>query len=115
MRLELSGHAMLCCGLIAIWLLGRHGVVPLFAPAWIFALFPVIVGWAFLCQRRVRRTVRRAAAADHLRCPDCLYDFRTLDAAGACSECGRAYEHAAVRAQWLDAQRRLKGAKEHAP
>ncbi|MEQ9097043.1 MAG: hypothetical protein RIE32_12355 [Phycisphaerales bacterium] len=50
----------------------------------------------------------RAVRADHLLCPQCTYDLRTLDAAGACPECGRAYEHGAVRAQWVDAQRRLK-------
>jgi len=81
--------------------------------------FSTIAGWniplmlamfagVLLCKRAARRVVGRAAAADHLLCPECTYDLRTLDEAGACPECGRAYEHGAVRAQWLDAQRRLK-------
>ncbi|MFI4915044.1 MAG: hypothetical protein ACIAS6_00880 [Phycisphaerales bacterium JB060] len=53
-------------------------------------------------------TLRRAAAHDHLLCPACTYDLRALDATGTCPECGRAYEHAAVRRQWVDAARRLK-------
>jgi hypothetical protein len=61
-----------------------------------------------LCHVASKRAIRRAAAHDHLLCPDCTYDLRTLDATGTCPECGRAYEHDAVRAQWVDAARRLK-------
>lgn len=69
-------------------------------------LLPFIL-W-LLGSRANTRTLRRAAAHNYLLCPACTYDLRTLDKEGACPECGRAYEHEAVRAQWLDAQRRLK-------
>ena len=73
-----------------------------------YLLLPLpYVVW-FVAWRGVRRTMRRARTADHLLCPDCTYDLRTLDATGTCPECGRAYEHEAVRAQWVDAARRLK-------
>ena len=75
-------------------------------------LFPAIVWAAVACvvvaYLLSKRALRRAAAADHLLCPECTYDLRTLDEAGACPECGRAYEHEAVRAQWAEAERRLK-------
>ena len=75
-------------------------------------LFPAIVWAAVACvlvaYLLAKRALRRAAAADHLLCPDCTYDLRTLGEMGTCPECGRAYEHAAVRAQWLGAERRLK-------
>ena len=70
-------------------------------------LVALVVAWLFW-EIAARRAFRRAADAKHLLCPDCCYDLRTLDEAGTCPECGRAYEHDAVRAQWLDAERRLK-------
>ncbi len=73
----------------------------IFGPMWLGA------GVLLLVHRQNTRTLRRAAAHNYVLCPECLYDLRTLDAAGACPECGRAYEHGAVRAQWLDAARRL--------
>jgi hypothetical protein len=73
-----------------------------------YLLLPLPYALWFVAWRGVRRTLRRAAAADHLLCPECLYDLRTLDATGPCPECGRPYDHAAVRAQWQDAQERLK-------
>ncbi len=78
-------------------------------------LFMALIGavaWiAVRCDRSSRRAIRRAAKADHLLCPDCTYDLRTLDETDSCPECGRAYEHDAVRAQWLDAERRIHGKK----
>lgn len=71
----------------------------------------VAIVFAVASQFVARRTVRRAAAHDHLLCPDCTYDLRTLDATGTCPECGRPYDHAAVRATWLDAERRLRRGK----
>lgn len=73
-------------------------------------LFPIVwlcLACVYLCHRSAKRALRRAAAHDHLLCPDCLYDLRNLDATGTCPECGRASEHDAVRAQWVDAERRL--------
>ncbi|MFI4882423.1 MAG: hypothetical protein ACIAQU_07550, partial [Phycisphaerales bacterium JB064] len=74
--------------------------------------FPAIVWAAVACvlvaYRLAKRALRRAPAADYLLCPDCTYDLRTLDDAGTCPECGRAYEHDTVRAQWAEAERRLK-------
>jgi hypothetical protein len=86
---------------------------------------PLSSGWYILlniamfaailrCKRDARRAAHRAAAHDHLLCPDCTYDLRTLDETGTCPECGRAYEHGAVRATWLDAQQRLRRGR-HAP
>lgn len=78
-------------------------------PARWYILVNVAMLLVILSRKRfARRITRRAAARDHLLCPDCTYDLRTLDAAGTCRECGRAYEHEAVRAQWVDAPRRLK-------
>ncbi|MFI4915046.1 MAG: hypothetical protein ACIAS6_00890 [Phycisphaerales bacterium JB060] len=73
-----------------------------------YLLLPLPYVLWLLSWRGIRRTLRRAAAHDLLICPECLYDLRTLDEAGVCPECGRAYEHKAVRAQWVDAQRRLR-------
>lgn len=84
------------------------GVVPSIGAAAGFFYAPAILAACLFWHQRTRRMISRAAAHDHLLCPDCTYDLRTLDAAGACPECGRAYEHDAVRAQWVDAQRRLK-------
>lgn len=83
-------------------LTGRFELVLVFVPMWVW------IGIGLLSRRAAKRALRRAAAHDHLRCPQCLDDLRTLDEAGACPECGRAYEHEAVRRQWLDAARRLK-------
>lgn len=77
----------------------------------LFAYFLLMVATTIFWDRASKRALRRAAAHDHLLCPDCLYDLRTLDATGTCPECGRAYEHDAVRAQWIEAERRLKPGK----
>ena len=70
--------------------------------------FVLMLATTLIWDRSWKRALRRAAAHDHLLCPDCLYDLRTLDDAGTCPECGRVYEHGAVRAQWVEAERRLK-------
>lgn len=99
----LSVYGIQVFGSISLW----HVLLPLPYVLW-------LLSW-----RGIRRTTRRAAAHDHLLCPDCTYDLRTLDETGACPECGRAYEHEAVRAQWMDAARRLKrtsrGGVDHQP
>lgn len=69
-------------------------------------LVATAAGWG--CLIMAWRARRLAASCDHLLCPECLYDLRTLDATGTCSECGRPYEHNAVRALWFHAERRLK-------
>lgn len=79
----------------------------------VVVLLPMIT--FVLIARMPRNILRRAAAHDHLLCPDCTYDLRTLDATGTCPECGRAYEHEAVRAQWVDAARRLEHRKLRGP
>lgn len=89
------------CGVLA------HLPTPLFM---LLMMLPTMV--VVICGRLIKRALRRAAAADHLLCPDCTYDLRTLDANGTCPECGRAYDHAAVRAQWLEAERRLRRGKD---
>ncbi len=84
-------------GLVTNWVLTVIVVIVLVDSA--FSVFRHTVAW---------RARRRAKAHDHLLCPDCAYDLRTLYANGTCPECGRLYQHEAVRATWLDAQRRLK-------
>lgn len=98
-------------GLVALIALDTTGVVARPYPAVTFGIAGVTIAWVWLLRQSARRTLRRAAAHDHLLCPDCAYDLRTLDATGTCPECGRRYEHAAVRATWLDAQRRLTRGK----
>ncbi|MEQ9097040.1 MAG: hypothetical protein RIE32_12340 [Phycisphaerales bacterium] len=88
-------------------ILGGLGATPFIRWVGVPSLAVVAIGWALFCHASIKRTLRRAAAHEHLLCPECLYDLRTLHAAGACPECGRAYEREAVRAQWVDAQRRL--------
>ncbi|OAB63621.1 hypothetical protein AY599_08705 [Leptolyngbya valderiana BDU 20041] len=70
-----------------------------------------MLGWIFVWKMEARRTVVRAQRAGGLLCPECTYDLRDSDATGTCPECGRAYEHDAVRAQWIEAERRLKPGK----
>jgi hypothetical protein len=106
-----------------VWLWVSFGIVPVAPGAMVaglkLGLIPGTLAFGFVglmfvanafgvvCLIVARRALRRAAAHEYLLCPDCTYDLRTLDATGTCPECGRAYEHAAVRATWLDAQRRL--------
>lgn len=68
-----------------------------------------MLGWIFFWKKEARRAVARAQRAGGLLCPECMYDLRDSDATGTCPECGRAYEHEAVRAQWVEAARRLNG------
>ncbi|OAB62796.1 hypothetical protein AY599_06400 [Leptolyngbya valderiana BDU 20041] len=86
-RVDLAG--LLALVLLGVFMLAMHAI-PRFG------------------RRGVNHALRRAAAHDHLVCPQCTYDLRSLDEAGTCPECGRACEREAVRAQWVDAQRRLK-------
>ncbi len=95
--------------LLAIFALAWLGVGPAPGNAPMYAYFILIVLTAIFCHYLSKRALRHAAAADHLLCPECTYDLRALGEKGTCPECGRAYEHDAVRAQWLDAERRLKG------
>lgn len=93
--------------ILIIWLdaLGLLHVIPSVpVPAMILCLAVFVL----LCYTFAKRALRRASAYGHLLCPECTYDLRALDATGTCPECSRAYEHDAVRAQWLDAERRLK-------
>ncbi len=108
MRWSLAVPGLCLLGLAALIALDVAGVVARPYPAASFSIGGMAMAGVWLCHRIARNAVRRADAHDHLLCPDCLYDLRTLDEAGTCPECGRAYEHDAVRAQWLDAQRRLK-------
>ncbi|MFI4915047.1 MAG: hypothetical protein ACIAS6_00895 [Phycisphaerales bacterium JB060] len=97
----------------------RLGLWPKQHILWLVPLVWCGVGFGLVCTIAAKRYIRRAAAHDHLLCPECLYDLRTLDEAGVCPECGRAYEHAAVRRQWVDAQRRIertsRGGVDHQP
>ena len=81
---------------------------PSIASAWYILLQIAMFGGIIYFNLIARRVVRRAAAASNLLCPNCAYDLRDSAATGTCPECGRAYEHEAVRAQWLDAERQLK-------
>ena len=101
--------------LMAVFALDMMDVVPDLGNAPMVAYFVLFVTAIVFWHLASKRTLRRAAAHEHLLCPQCTYDLRTLDAVGTCPECGRAYEHEAVRATWLDAQRRLKRRpREHA-
>ena len=93
---------------IGLGLLRWYGVNLLPVPGVYSSILLVPMFAYLLIARASGRALRRAAAADHLLCPGCADDLRTLDATGTCPECGRAYQHAAVRAQWLAAERRLK-------
>ena len=111
MRWQMAGLLMAAASFLVLLTLAQLGIVS----GLVAASFPLVcifvVLWGHYFDRAVRQRVARAAAHDHLLCPECLYDLRTLDDAGTCPECGRAYEHAAVRAQWAEAERRLKPEK----
>lgn len=94
--------------LAVLIVLDATGVVGPPHAAAIFGIGGATIALCVLWRHLAVRALRRAAAADHLLCPECLYDLRTLDATGTCPECGRAYEHDAVRQQRIDAERRLK-------
>ena len=108
MKWSLGGAIALLLGLIVLRIAEASGIFPRLGIAWIASALVAAVIYFLICHRRAQQTLRRAATHDHLLCPDCLYDLRALDATDTCPECGRAYEHDAVRAQWLDAERRLK-------
>ena len=108
MRWSLVVPGLGLLGLAALIALDATGVIARPYPGATFGIVGVTIACVWLCHRVAKNVLRRVAAHDHLLCPECTYDLRTLDAAGTCPECGRAYEHEAVRAQWLDAQRRLK-------
>ena len=94
--------------LAALIALDATGVIARPYPAATFGIAGVTIACGWMCHRLAKNALRRAAAHNYVLCPECTYDLRTLDVTGACPECGRAYEHEAVRAQWLDAARRLK-------
>ena len=108
MRWKMAGLLVVGLPLVATFALTLLGVVPglavvLFVPASMFFAL-----WAGHWHPISENLVARAAAHDHLLCPECTYDLRTLGEMGTCPECGRAYEHEAIRERWLDAERRLK-------
>ncbi len=107
--------AVIALALCTIFVLEILDLVPDLGNAPMYAYFVLFMSACIFWHRSSKRALRRAAAHDHLLCPDCTYDLRTLDHAGTCPECGRAYEHAAVRARWLDAERRLKRRKDRRP
>ncbi|MCW5757390.1 MAG: hypothetical protein KIT54_09160 [Phycisphaeraceae bacterium] len=96
------------CAILFLFFLELQGIVSPIRVAWVFLAAGVGVFFAWLLEGSAKSALRRAIANDHLLCPACTYDLRSLAEEGACPECGRACEHAAVRAQWLDAQRRFK-------
>ena len=107
-RWELVGILAFVIVFFSVFVLWETGVIA-HPPASVFMALMVLPSiMAVSSWRYTKRIRRRAAAHDHLLCPDCTYDLRTLDATGTCPECGRAYEHDAVRAQWVDAERRLR-------
>jgi hypothetical protein len=112
MRWNLGTPCIVPLGLVAMITLDLGRLTSAPEPAAIFVFIGVAVAWAWLCRGVAMRALRRAAAHDHLLCPDCTYDLRALDANGTCPECGRVYEHDAVRATWLDAERRLTRGKD---
>lgn len=54
---------------------------------------------ALLANQAIRRSMRRAKAADYRLCPGCAYDLRDLGESGACPECGLPFQRSAVRAR----------------
>ena len=83
-------------------------IVPDDGHALLYGFFVLVLAASIFWDLSCKRALRRAAAHDYLLCPDCTYELGNLRETGHCPECGRAYEHAAVRAQWIDAERRLK-------
>lgn len=71
-------------------------------PWWAFEIAPVALWVLVLAVSLLAMALkrRRAGRAGFVLCPRCLYDLGSLPGAGACPECGRAYEHERTVAMW---------------
>lgn len=83
---------------VALWLVGSVWVYP----SWTLAVWPLGVLVLVLAVAVPLGTarVRRARAMEYAACTRCLYDLRDSPGAGACPECGLAYDRARTVAMW---------------